>query len=86
MYDIISGNGMCSTIYGMGNATTTETNIKLVSQDSANHCGACGSAPIHRDNGNKLSGGWLETQAVGSDKISSCNQDRAHQFGLCASV
>ena len=83
MFDIMSGDGMCATIYGLGTATTTGANIKLVAQDLANHCGACGSAPVNRNDGNKLKGGWLEIEAVGQSAIQACNSSPDNQFILC---
>ena len=69
MPDEIGDGGLCGIIHGMGTDTTTGANMKLVAQDLANHCGECGQAPVHRDDGNKLAGGWFQIESVGSNAI-----------------
>ena len=67
--DEIGDNGLCGIIHGMGSNTTPGSNMKLVAQDLANHCGECGQAPINRNDGNQLQGGWFQIEAVSSSAI-----------------
>ena len=78
--DAMGSDGLCAFIHGLGNDSTTGANMKLVAQDLANHCGECGQAPIHRDNGNKLEGGWYQIERTKSEDI--CSTPHA-ALGLC---
>ncbi|CAL8579760.1 hypothetical protein XPA_005492 [Xanthoria parietina] len=82
MPDIMGSDGLCAFIYGMNGPgeTTNGANIKRVAQDLANHCGECGSAPVHRDNGNRLEGGWLQIKRTDTGEICP-TQGRG--LGLC---
>lgn len=79
--DMMSGDGMCAYIHGFGEETTNGTNMKLVAQDLANHCGGCGQAPMHRDNGNQLAGGWYQIESVDKAAIDACGTKG--QTALC---
>ena len=71
MPDGLGDGGLCAYIYGLGSATTTGSNLKLVAQDLANHCSECGQAPIDRSGNNLRRGGWLQIESTDSKVCST---------------